>query len=85
VKPEIEGTMDLAGRIALKRAGRLLTTPESVKGLMKRVFDGKAPRSGCIKAFCLECVGFERAAVTESQSFACPLWKVRPFQKKGVV
>jgi hypothetical protein len=29
---------------------------------------------------CLECVGFDRNAITECTAPACPLWNFRPFQ-----
>ena len=73
----------IEAKIALRRSGRLSTAPESVKGLLKRVFDGKSPRSQCIKAMCLDCLGFDRQAISECTGYACPLWNVRPFQKKG--
>lgn len=74
---------DLERKIAQKRAGRVSTSPQSVRALLSRVFAGKAPRSACIKAMCLECVGFDRAAVTKCTAWACPLWNVRPFQEKA--
>jgi hypothetical protein len=76
-----ENMMDTA-KMNEKREKRVSTAPESVKMLLRRVFDGKAPRSACIKAMCLECVGFDRLAVTECTAYACPLWNVRPFQPK---
>jgi len=73
---------DLAAKVASVREKRLSTAPESVKGLLRRVFAGKQPRSACIKAFCLECQGFDREAITYCDCYACPLWNVRPFRKR---
>lgn len=78
-------TIETQQKIDQERKRRMESAPISVRGLLKRVFDGKSPRSGCIKAMCLECIGFDRAAITECTSYACPLWNVRPFQKKGAV
>lgn len=52
-------------QIALKRAGRLATMPTASRKLFNRVWSGKASPRACIKAFCQECVGFERVAITE--------------------
>jgi len=41
---------------------------------------GRSPTAG-IKAFCSECVGWDRAEVRRCTSLACPLWAYRPFQK----
>lgn len=44
---------------------------------------GKASPRIAIKAFCMECVGWSRAEVTNCTGFACPLWMYRPFQREG--
>ena len=49
--------------------------------LFKRVYGGTASPREVIKAFCLECVGFEEAAIRECTATACPLRRFRPFQK----
>jgi hypothetical protein len=69
-------------RIALKRAGRLATMPTASRKLFERVWSGKASPRASIKACCQECVGFERAAITECTAYACPLWNLRPYQKE---
>lgn len=68
--------------IAAKRAGRLANMPVSHRKLFQRAWAGKASPRATIKAFCLDCVGFERAAVTGCTAFACPLWPLRPYQRK---
>lgn len=60
-----------------KRAGRLSTCPKRYREILKRSWVTRS-RKTAIKAFCLECVGFERAAITECTAYACPLWGFRP-------
>jgi hypothetical protein len=72
----------LNARRDAKRAARLITTPESARGHFVRSWAGKASPRTAIKAQCLECQGFDRAAITDCQSFACSLWEYRPFKPK---
>jgi hypothetical protein len=74
-------THSLGEKIAAKRAGRLATIPESVKGLFVAAWAGKCPPRRAIKALCLECVGFDRRAITDCTCWVCPVWKFRPYQK----
>lgn len=74
-------TASLSEKIALKRAGRLATTPESARGHFVAAWAGKCAPRRAIKAFCLECCGFDRSAITDCTAYACPLWKFRPFQE----
>lgn len=66
-------------RIATKRARRLETAPMSVCGILSRSWTRKS-RKTAITAMCLECVGFDRKAITECAAYAYPLWKSRPYQ-----
>jgi hypothetical protein len=34
-----------------------------------------------VKAFCLECQGFDVPGIADCTGWACPLWHFRPFQK----
>src|ERR1017187_5891040 len=61
-------TASLGGKIATKRAGRLATTPESAKGHFVAAWAGKCSPRRAIKAQCLECVGFDRQAITDRKS-----------------
>ena len=70
--------------IASKRARRLSFVPASSQKLFERVYAGKASPRTAIKAQCLECVGFERAAITGCTAYACPLRNLRPYQKQAV-
>lgn len=51
--------------------------------LMRRAYSGDCSPREAIKAFCLSCTGYERAAVTNCTSQACPLFLFRPYQKGG--
>jgi hypothetical protein len=81
---KITGTAEnrsLGEKIAAKRARRLATTPESAKGHFVAAWAGKCSPRRAIKALCLECVSFDRQAITDCLCWACPLWHFRPFQK----
>ena len=60
---------------------RAAKVPVSYRRLYLRVLTGEASRATAIKAMCLECVGWERKAVTECTAGACPLYRHRPYQK----
>jgi len=51
-------------------------------GLFSRVYSGEASPRECIKAFCLECNGWDKIAIGNCTASACPLHRLRPFQKK---
>lgn len=70
--------------IALKRARRLETVPVSRRRVFERSWSGQASPRACIKAFCLECLGFDEAAIRDCTAWACPLWRLRPYQRKEV-
>ena len=72
-----------AYKMAQKRAARLETCPESAKGHFVASWSGKCSPRRAVKAFCLECNGFDRAAVANCTGYACPLWHYWPFQKEG--
>ena len=71
----------LGEKIAAKRAGRLATTPVSCQGHFVAAWSGKCAPRRAIKAFCLECLGFDRQAISECTGWACPLWNFRPYQE----
>ena len=50
--------------------------------LFWRLYGGKTTPRECIKAFCLECNGWEEAAIRHCPSTACPIFKFRPYQAK---
>jgi hypothetical protein len=61
-------------------AERLHQMPIASRKTYLKVTTGKAAPRTAIKAFCAECVGWERAAVRECTAPACPLWMYRPYQ-----
>ena len=44
---------------------------------------GRASPRAAIKAFCLECVGWQRAEVSRCTAPTCLLWLYRPFRKEA--
>ena len=64
-------------------ARRLAEMPESCRKTYRRAARGEASPRMAIKAFCCECVGWERKEVTLCTGWACPLWKYRPFVEAG--
>ncbi len=51
--------------------------------LFWRVYLGQSSPRECIKAFCLECNGWEEDAISHCTITVCPLWRHRPFQRKS--
>lgn len=48
----------------------------------ERALRGKASPRQAIKAFCLECVGYERNEITQCTDTGCPLYRYRPYQRR---
>lgn len=62
----------------------LESIPPRFQGVYQRALDGG--RTAAVKAMCLECMGWQEGCVRmvrECASKACPLWAVRPFQRKA--
>ena len=80
-----------------EQKARSVQTPSREQAISDRVFQmpkasvstylkatrGKASPRVAIKAFCMECVGWNRTEVTKCTALACPLWMYRPFQREG--
>ena len=66
---------------AEKQAKRLSAMPSSLRPLFVRAYAKNCSPRAAVKAFCIECQGYDRAAVTACTAYACPLWRFRPFQK----
>jgi hypothetical protein len=79
--PEPPQTACLGEFIDQKRAGRLQTMPERYRGHFVAAWAATCSPRRAIKAFCLECQGFEVAAITDCTCYACPVWNFRPYQK----
>ena len=58
----------------------LASIPPKSRGLVKRAFRGVASPRMAIKAHCLVCVGFGRAAVRGCEVYRCPLHAYRPYR-----
>jgi hypothetical protein len=50
-------------------------------GAFKAAFSGKS-RAEAMKAMCLQCVWMDVDAIRECSASECPLWALRPYQKK---
>lgn len=60
---------------------RLEDCPVSWRGILRRAYQKKGPPRNAIKAFCVQCVGYNRADVANCTALGCPLWPYRPYQK----
>jgi hypothetical protein len=61
-------------------ARRLPEVPRCYRQLYLKVVSGQGTRSQCIKAHCLECVGWDKKEVAHCASTACGLYRFRPFK-----
>lgn len=59
---------------------RLADMPDSARRGYLRAIQGKASPRAAIKAFCMECCGWQRDEVRLCTAQACPLYAYRPFQ-----
>jgi hypothetical protein len=62
---------------------RLDDIPCLYKNNYIKAMTGKS-RPAAVKAFCLECMGWQRTEVHRCNSVACPLYLYRPYQKLSV-
>jgi hypothetical protein len=58
------------------REKRLADVPAKYRGLYRRAWDA-ASRKSAIRAFCLECVGWQESEVRWCTAPACPLFEFR--------
>ena len=58
---------------------RLSDIPKDYKNNYKKAMSGKN-RTAAVKAFCLECMGWQRVEVGKCDSVACPLYLYRPYK-----
>ena len=75
------GNRSTSEKIAARRAGRLATTPDRFKGHFIAAWSSSCSPRRAVKAFCLECQGFDVPGIADCTGWACPLWHFRPFQK----
>ena len=77
--PDRLSRLDPARRAAVE--DRLSQMPKLYRGAYLRAMGGRSRRSA-IRAFCLECTGWQRAEVARCMALACPLFSYRPFQEE---
>lgn len=58
---------------------RLNDMPGIYRNNYKKAMKGRN-RTAAVKAFCLECVGWQRNEVKDCVSVECPLYLYRPFK-----
>lgn len=63
-------------------AKRLEDTPETMRRTYLRAVSGRS-KPAAIRAFCAECVGWDREEVRRCTAPACPLYPYRPFMGRG--
>lgn len=61
-------------------AKRLRNIPETQQNVYKKASQGKGGARNAIKAFCSECVGYDRLEVTLCTDLSCPLYLYRPYR-----
>jgi hypothetical protein len=74
---------EFSARKQAERLGEVDECAPSKTGIFRRVYAGQASPRECIKAFCLDCTGFNELAIRECLFVACPLFRLRPYQRKG--
>lgn len=65
-------------------AQRILQMPETFRNAYLRAVAGDSPAAG-IRAFCAECVGWDRSEVRRCTALACPLYPYRPYQTDALL
>ncbi len=66
-----------------RRLDRIAKENPSKLALFKKIYAFQHTRNQAIKGLCLDCMGFDTVGIGECGDRLCPLWKFRPFQKKG--
>ena len=67
------------GEAAIAR--RLSDMPETCRRTYLRAMQGRS-MSAAVKAFCMECVSWDRSEVARCTAPACPLYPYRPFGRE---
>ncbi len=73
-------------KVELKQAERLQAVQRHAPRYLptfRRAYSGLSLRAA-VNAICVECVGFDAAAVKDCTAPACPLWANRPGRSKAV-
>ena len=61
---------------------RALQTPNSARRNYLLASTGRASPRAAVKAFCLECLQYDRAAIDDCTGYACPLYSYRPLKQR---
>ena len=61
---------------------RIAEIPQIYRKDYEKAVIGRS-KPAAIKAFCLECVCWQKNEITNCTSVTCPLYTVRPFNKKS--
>ncbi len=69
------------GSVSPAVSRRLAQIPDLYRATYLKALSGS--KTAAVKAQCLECVGWQRAEVTRCTDDGCPLFNVRPYQKKS--
>ena len=67
----------------LKILKRLDAIPQKYRNIYIKAFSGKASPRQAIKAFCLECVYWQKEEIRKCTCPACPLYRLRPYQQSA--
>ncbi|MHB9071853.1 MAG: hypothetical protein ACYC54_15945 [Sedimentisphaerales bacterium] len=59
---------------------KLNNMPEHYRNNYKKAVTGRN-RAAAVKAFCLECMGWQRTEIKNCDCVACPLYSYRPIYK----
>ena len=62
-------------------ARRVAEAPELSRKIMRVAYEGRASPRSAIKAMCLICTGYDRAAIRNCTGWSCPLWAFRPYRE----
>jgi len=73
--------VDAAQETAIAR--RLESMPETCRRTYLRAMQGRS-MAAAVKAFCMECVSWDRSEVAHCTAPACPLYPYRPFGREYV-
>lgn len=68
------------GERAKAVATRAASSPSSARKGYLAAAHGRVGARSAVKAFCLQCTGYDRDSVRNCTALACPLWAYRPFQ-----
>ncbi len=65
-----------------KIEGYVARAPKLHQPYYRKMLTNNKSKARAVKAKCLECGNWQIKEVIHCQVFECPLWRVRPYQKK---